>query len=60
MNEVNNDYLHSDTKRWLFWFEFEGNGDWTFTIKAKNSDEAYNLAYEQYGSQVEGMICQEI
>lgn len=56
----NNDLLHSVTKRWLFWFESEGKDGWTFTIKAKNSDEAYDLAYEEYGPQVEGMMYQEI
>ena len=52
--------LHSVSKRWLFWFESEGKDGWTFTIKAKNSDEAYDLAYEEYGPQVEGMMYQEI
>ncbi len=56
----NNVDLASVTKRWLFWFESEGKDGWTFTIKAKNSDEAYDLAYEEYGPQVEGMMYQEI
>jgi hypothetical protein len=60
MNEVNNDSLHSVTKRWLFWFESEGKDGWTFTIKAKNSNEAYDLAYEGYGPQVEDMMYQII
>ncbi len=48
------------TKRWLFWFESEGKDGYTFEIEAKDSNDAYDKAYESYGPQVEGMMYQEI
>lgn len=46
------------TNRYLFWFEDEGKEGWTFEIEAKDSDEAYDKAYETHGPQVEGMMYQ--
>ena len=31
---------------------------WTFEIEAKDSDEAYEKAYDTHGPQVEGMMYQ--
>ena len=46
------------TNRYLFWFEDEGKEGWTFEIEAKDSDEAYEKAYNTHGPQVEGMMYQ--
>ena len=43
-------------KRWLFWFESEGKEGYSFKIEAKDSNDAYNKAYNSYGPQVEGMM----
>lgn len=48
------------TKRWLFWFESQGKNGYTFEIEAKDSDDAYNKAYDSYGPQVTGMMYQVI
>ncbi len=48
------------TKRWLFWFESEGKNGYTFEIEAKDSNDAYDKAYESYGPQVAGMMYQVI
>ena len=45
-------------KTYKFWNEDEPNG-WSFLITAKNSDEAYDKAYEEHGPQVEYMMYQE-
>ncbi len=48
------------TNRYLFWFEDEGKEGWTFEIEAKDSDEAYDKAYDTHGLQVKGMMYQLI
>ena len=48
------------TKRWLFWFESEGKEGYTFEIEAKDSNDAYDKAYDSYGPQVAGMMYQVI
>ena len=42
------------TSRYLFFYEGDENG-WTFTVDAKNHEEAFDKAYEQWGPQVEDM-----
>lgn len=48
------------TKHWLFWFESEGKEGYTFEIEAKDSNNAYDKAYDSYGPQVAGMMYQII
>jgi hypothetical protein len=53
-----NGVLPCVTNRYLFWFEDEGKGGWTFEIEAKDYEEAYEKAYDTHGPQVEGMMYQ--
>ena len=46
--------------RYLFWFESDGKDGYTFEIVAKDSNDAYDKAYESYGPQVAGMMYQVI
>ena len=55
-----NSFLHSVTKRYLFWFESEGKDGWTFEIEAEDSNDAYDKAYDTHGPQVAGMMYQAI
>jgi hypothetical protein len=57
-NQQGNGVLPCVTNRYLFWFEDEGKEGWTFEIEAKDSDEAYDKAYDTHGPQVEGMMYQ--
>lgn len=45
---------------YLFWFEDEGREGWHFEIKAKDHIEAFELAYDTHGPQVEGMMYEKI
>ena len=42
------------TSRYFFFYEGEEDG-WTFEIEAKDHEEAFDKAYEQWGPQVENM-----
>lgn len=46
-------------KRWLFWFEDEGKNGFSFEVEAKDSNDAYDKAYDSYGPQVAGMMYEE-
>ena len=50
----------SQTNKYLFWFEDEGQEGWTFEIEAKDYEEAYQKAYDTHGPQVESMMYQLI
>tara|TARA_R110002153_G_scaffold267390_2_gene431437 strand:+ start:1370 stop:1612 length:243 start_codon:yes stop_codon:yes gene_type:complete len=52
-------FLHSVTNRYLFFYEGEEDG-WTFEIEAKDYEEAFDLAYDTHGPQVETMMYRQI
>ena len=56
--QKNNNKKNQRTNQYKFWFEDEGKESWTFVIKAKDYDEAYEKAYEKHGPQVENMMYQ--
>ena len=47
--------LANVTNRYLFFYEGEEDG-WTFEIEAKDYEEAFDLAYDTHGPQVEMMM----
>lgn len=49
-----------ELKEYLFWNEEDGKDGWNFIIKAKDSDEAFEKAYDTHGPQVNSMLCQLI
>lgn len=49
----------SQTNKYLFWFEDEGQEGWTFEIEAIDYEEAYQKAYDTHGPQVESMMYQQ-
>lgn len=42
---------------YIFFYESKSS-DYSFEIKAETPDEAFDLAYDAYGPQVQDMICQ--
>jgi len=48
------------TKKYIFWYEEDGKDGYHFFIEALDIEEAYEMAYDSYGPQVEGMLYQEI
>lgn len=39
------------------WIFMTDDGKYSFTVKASNPSHAFDVAYETYGPQVEGMMC---
>jgi hypothetical protein len=58
MSKGNHSVIGDATERYLFWFESEGKDGWTFEIEAKDSNDAYDKAYDTHGPQVAGMMYQ--
>ena len=58
--QKNNNKKNQLRNQYKFWFEDEGKKGWTFIIKAKDYNDAYEKAYKTHGPQVENMIYQLI
>ena len=41
---------------YLFFYEDDKELKYTYTVKAFGSAEAYDIAYESYGPEIEGMM----
>ena len=53
-------FLFGVTNRYLFYYENDGKDGYNFVIHARNNELAFDIAFEEYGTQVNDMICKRL